>query len=119
MLINYFYQLSQFAYTHTIVFVFIVVASLLAIFILTVLLLNPKKQNKTLSPIPIKQTDPKPNTQDIQAIAGDDIIMTQLDLARAYIELGKQQLAKQILADVTTHGNHDQQQIAQQLLSTL
>src|SRR5579864_5975015 len=52
---------------------------------------------------------------DMQAIAGDDVIATQLDLARAYIETGKKQLAKKILEQVMTQGSDSQQQEARQL----
>lgn len=64
----------------------------------------------------------KPTTvitsRDIRAIAGDDIMVTQLDLARAYIELDKKKLAKQILDHVMKHGNSMQQQSARQLMAS-
>jgi FimV-like protein len=64
----------------------------------------------------------KPTTvitsRDIRAIAGDDMMVTQLDLARAYIELGKKKLAKQILDHVIKHGNPVQQQSARQLMAS-
>jgi FimV-like protein len=56
-------------------------------------------------------------SRDIRAIAGDDVMVTQLDLARAYIELGKKKLAKQILDHVIKHGNPSQQQSARQLMA--
>jgi len=58
-------------------------------------------------------------SQDIKAIAGDDVITTQLDLARAYIEIGKKKLAKKILDHVIQHGNSSQQQAAQYLMMNL
>ena len=59
-------------------------------------------------------------SQDIKAIAGDDIIATQLDLARAYIEIGKKKLAKKILDHVTQHGNlNSVKQAAQHLMMSL
>jgi len=57
-------------------------------------------------------------SKDIRAIAGDDMMITQLDLARAYIELGKKKLAKQILDHVIKHGNPSQQQSARQLMAS-
>lgn len=57
-------------------------------------------------------------SRDIRAIAGDDVMVTQLDLARAYIELGKKKLAKQILDHVIKHGNPHQQQSARQLMAS-
>lgn len=60
-----------------------------------------------------------PPSQDLTAIAGDDVIATQLDLARAYIETGSEKLAKTILQRVLKKGEKAQQQEAQRLLSTL
>lgn len=54
---------------------------------------------------------------DIHAIAGEDALSTQLDLARAYIETGRKQLAKKILLYVAEQGNDLQQEEAKQLLS--
>ncbi|HEX4045672.1 MAG TPA: FimV/HubP family polar landmark protein [Gammaproteobacteria bacterium] len=52
----------------------------------------------------------------LSAISGEDKVATQLDLARAYIETGKQQLAKKILEIVVKQGNAMQQSEAQELL---
>jgi FimV-like protein len=54
---------------------------------------------------------------DVTAIAGDDIMATQLDLAHAYIEAGKKQLARKILNYVVEQGNAAQCEEAQHLLS--
>ncbi len=105
MIHYYFQHFIQFAQHHRIMFVLTVVTVFFALFLLIILLINPKKQ-----PEPII---------DIKAIAGDDEVVTQLDLARAYIELGKQKLAEKILKNVIQQGNHDQKQTAQELLSTL
>lgn len=56
---------------------------------------------------------------DITAIAGDDIIATQLDLARAYIETDQNELAKKILEYVAEKGKMSQQNEARELLSSL
>lgn len=58
-------------------------------------------------------------SQDIKAIAGEDVIATQLDLARAYIETGKTQFAKKILAHVIKQGTLTQQHEAEYLLSLI
>ena len=55
-------------------------------------------------------------SSDISAIAGDDVMATQLDLARAYVETGRYTLAKKILDHVHEHGNSFQQQEAHELL---
>lgn len=118
MINDYIQQIIQFAYNDTVMFVVMVFASLLLLFLLIMLLCKPKKHEP-----PVKIQEKKPTAvltaQDIRAIAGDDVMITQLDLARAYIELGKIKLAKQILNNVLTKGDDDQQQAAQQLLSTL
>lgn len=61
----------------------------------------------------------KITSQDIRAIAGEDMITTQLDLARAYIEMGKIKLAQQILEHTIENGNAAQQQQANQLMNQL
>lgn len=58
-------------------------------------------------------------SSDISAIAGDDTISTQLDLARAYIETGKVQLAKKILGHALQKGSVVQRQEAQALLGRI
>ncbi|MHB1947734.1 MAG: FimV/HubP family polar landmark protein [Gammaproteobacteria bacterium] len=67
--------------------------------------------------------DSKPSTvitsHDIKAIAGEDVMSTQLDLARAYIEMDKKQLAKKILDHVCDHGDHLQMQEAKRLMAAL
>ncbi len=57
--------------------------------------------------------------QHIDAIAGDDVMTTQLDLARAYIEMDEKKLAKEILHDVIQDGNPLQQRQAQNLITGL
>lgn len=58
-------------------------------------------------------------SQDIRAIAGEDVMHTQLDLAKAYIELGKNKLAKKILQHVLQNGNTDHKKAAEQLIANL
>jgi FimV-like protein len=58
-------------------------------------------------------------SSDISAIAGDDVMATQLDLARAYVETGRHLLAKKILDHVREHGNLFQQEEAQELLKSI
>lgn len=56
---------------------------------------------------------------DVTDISGEDPMATQLDLARAYIETGKKQFAKIILAAVIREGNASHQEEAQRLLSSI
>lgn len=53
----------------------------------------------------------------LDAIAGEDLIATQLDLARAYIETANAGLAKAILKQVLKQGNKSQQEEARHLLT--
>ena len=56
---------------------------------------------------------------DVSAISGEDPLATQLDLAKAYIESGKAQLARIILAAVIKHGDAGYQEEARRLLSSI
>jgi FimV-like protein len=81
-------------------------------------------------PTPVKRVVPVATTTppllkredfnlDFTAISGDDVMATQLDLARAYIETGKKQLAQSILQQVTEQGSAVQKQEAEQLLRVI
>lgn len=90
----------------------IVVSSLLLFSVgVYFILQNAKEEHPTVTP--------SKNTVEVGDFAGEDEITTQLDLARAYIETGKEHLAKTILHSVITQGNVTQQEEAQQLLSVL
>lgn len=56
---------------------------------------------------------------DIRAIAGEDELSTQLDLARAYIDVGKKQLAQKMLNHILQQGSIMQQQAARELMGLL
>lgn len=72
---------------------------------------------------PAKETNiiplPEDLSVDLTAIAGDDVMTTQLDLARAYIETGQRQSAKPILETVVKEGSRVQQEEAQRLLASV
>ncbi len=55
-------------------------------------------------------------SEDLLPIAGDDVISTQLDLARAYIETNNKHLAKPILQLVLEQGSKLQISEAKELL---
>ncbi len=59
------------------------------------------------------------SSKDIENIAGDNVLTTQLDLARAYIETDRKSLAKSILTNVLVQGSADQKQEAKRLLANL
>lgn len=73
----------------------------------------------TLTPLVHSRSAITVTSGDINAIAGEDVLATQLDLARAYIETGRKQLAKKILEYVVDQGSHAQQQEAQHLITLL
>ncbi|MFZ2315163.1 MAG: FimV/HubP family polar landmark protein [Gammaproteobacteria bacterium] len=54
---------------------------------------------------------------DMTAIAGDDVLTTQLDLAKAFIETNKPKAARGILKKVAKRGSVAQKAEAKQLLS--
>jgi FimV-like protein len=62
---------------------------------------------------------PLDNNSDLTSIAGDDIIATQLDLARAYIETNNKQTAKQVLKSVIRQGSKTQKAEAKILLGSI
>lgn len=71
---------------------------------------------------PLKKTSPPSNflqSYDVEGIAGDNPISTKLDLARAYIEMDKIHLAKNILYQVKKQGTPAQKNQAKRLLSSL
>jgi FimV-like protein len=102
-----------------------VIAGFVTVFFL--LMIFGSKNKKRLEQIKVKNENyaaaPRSNytvtSQDIKAIAGDDIMTTQLDLARAYIEMDKKPLAKKILEHVIEHGEMIQKTAARELIKNL
>ena len=58
-------------------------------------------------------------SNDLSSIAGDDVLSTQLDLARAYLETNNKHLAKPILRLVLEQGSKTQITEARMLLSLM
>lgn len=56
---------------------------------------------------------------DFDFLAGTDESATKLDLARAYIEMGDSDGARDILEEVALEGNDEQKAEAQELLKNL
>ncbi len=61
----------------------------------------------------------KRHQKSFKSISGEDVIATQMDLARAYLEAGKKQLARTLLKTVRKQGSFIQKQEAKKLLATL
>lgn len=93
------------------------IAILLAIALLFLLITSKKNEPQKSNDAQLKKNSI--TSQDIRAIAGDDIMTTQLDLGRAYIEMGKKQLAKKILTHVFENGTDLHKLEADRLLKTI
>ena len=91
---------------------FIIVGSLFAMLILLRLVASYKKRKRII----LKNNNEQEN---LDAIAGDDVFVTQLDLARAYIEMGERSSALDILKQVLVCGNSAQQQDAKKLIDSM
>lgn len=89
----------------------IVVCALWAFFIGVYFILRQPSQSK----MALSQA----GVHDITAIAGDDMISTQLDLARAYIETNQKELAVDILHVIARRGSVAQQNEANRLLKLM
>jgi FimV-like protein len=83
--------------------------------LLATLILSLRQKTKT----PATKKASSTRDDDIHFIAGDDVVSTQLDLAKAYIEMDRKKLAKKMLHDVIEQGSNLQQQQARQLLDAL
>ena len=87
--------------------------------------IRSRYQKRYLQAVRQSLPNPSPHFQtlitssDIKAISGEDTLATQLDLARAYIELDKKSIAKQILLHVMKNGAESLQKEASQLMATL
>lgn len=77
------------------------------LFILVLLLTDKSKKEKP------------PVRNNFNAIAGEDVMATQLDLAKAYIEMGQKDLALTILKNVKRKGTENQYHEAERLIKTL
>lgn len=96
----------------------LLITTIVAVALLIFMRLNRKKP-KPLSSKSFTPAKSVITSQDIKAIAGDDVMATQLDLARAYVEMGKKQLAKKILQHVVTNGDISQKEQAQRLIEAI
>lgn len=122
MLIHYLEVAWLFVTEHTLFCIELLLAITILVSVFFFRRPKPVKASVYSAPQPIENKKNIPITitsQDIRAIAGDDVITTQLDLARAYIEIGKKKLAKKILDHVMAHGNVNQKQAAQHLMMAL
>lgn len=86
------------------------------------ILLRLMRKEKARQTVQVKET-PRPREhltpEETHVIAGDHPIATQLDLARAYIEMDKKHLAKSILLHVQRQGSDHQKAEAKKLMNSL
>ncbi|OHY82701.1 FimV/HubP family polar landmark protein [Marinobacter sp. AC-23] len=71
------------------------------------------------SPVPNLDEDDLGDDDDFDFLAGTDEAATKLDLARAYIEMGDSDGARDILEEVALEGDGEQKSEAQDLLKNL
>jgi FimV-like protein len=66
-----------------------------------------------------RQQKPSHPALDFHAIAGENVNDTQLDLAKAYLEMGQKQAAKTILRQAAKQGSHFHKSRARELMKSL
>ena len=84
-----------------------------------VIVTTPKKSTTAKNISSVKNISHIATSKDISAIAGDDLFATQLDLAKAYIEMDQHDLARKILKETLKSGTPAQQIEAHQLIAAL
>jgi FimV-like protein len=108
---NFDYQI----YTWTDFFKMDAIAQYLLLAIVTLLIifiLLPRTKRKKIS-------NDRFHLKDINIIAGEDVLATQLDLAKAYLEMDQKKLAKKALKRVAKKGTLSQQKEARNLMKAL
>jgi FimV-like protein len=78
-----------------------------------------KAQELALKKAAMNQKSFTISSKDIENVTGNDVLETQLDLARAYIETGRTALARNMLRNVAANGAPAQKQAAEELLATV
>ncbi|OGT38440.1 MAG: hypothetical protein A3F11_09940 [Gammaproteobacteria bacterium RIFCSPHIGHO2_12_FULL_37_14] len=112
--------IKSYLYIFTVVGLSAIIIFLIGLFIIVKIFRSPHQHTiSQASNQKIQHSKIQITSSDIRAIAGGDTIATQLDLARAYIEVGKKQLAKKMLDHIIQKGNGTQQQQAKNLLGLL
>lgn len=88
---------------------------LLATFFLFILIILKLRFEKKVTKKLISSTEL--NVCSFNTIAGEDVLIAQLDLARALIEIGQKTEAQIILQEVVQQGTSDQRRTALKLLA--
>jgi FimV-like protein len=89
---------------------------LVCILLITYLFSNSRRQKEIAETSQIEES-----SESLEPVnfPGEDPLASQLDLARAYMDMGKLNLAQQILNKVLLEGDESQQAIAKRLLTEL
>lgn len=72
--------------------------------------------NRYMSAKKLKKQETLAREQTLQAISGEDVNATKLDLARAYIDMNEKSSAKTLLQEVIEKGSRQQQMEAKRLI---
>jgi FimV-like protein len=91
---------------HAIIRYALIVAILMTLGLLVLLYNSQQKKSAT-------------SAADVSAIAGDDVLATQLDLAKAYLEMDQKILAKPLLKQILKDGKREHKERARLLMKTL
>jgi FimV-like protein len=86
---------------------------------LLILLVGGFTKRKDVMPLHKIQKKYMDANNELADIAGDDVYATQLDLAKAYMEMGHKDAAKKLLIEARQEGNSAQQKEARRLLETI
>jgi FimV-like protein len=78
-----------------------------------------QQKNEAIPAVETNKPDILSKKINYGSMAGEDVMTTQLDLARTYIEMGDVDHAKNILKTVIQDGNSEHKKIAKELLVTM
>lgn len=92
---------------------------LIAVLVLMLLLRFSKTKSPQLATVKNQETRAEHFIPNTDSISGEHPLTTKLDLAKAYIEMGKKNLAKTLLLNVQKLGTEQQKQEAQRLLDSV
>ncbi len=77
---------------------------------------SPAAASEDVAPTPEEAAD---DLRDLELLAGTDEVETRIELARAFIEMGDAEGARDILEEVLAEGSEAQREVAAALLDTL
>lgn len=104
-----------------------VLFAIMALLVIVVLMLIPRKRSYQMeavtqtvgSPTTASDSEENDTKDEYDFMGSDEAIPAKLDLARAYIAMEDYEAAHQVLAQVTSKGNREQQAEAQKMLDRM